>query len=350
MTPWVAARSRSRITRSPRQFEDCARSAAQPEAMLRLTNASSGRSLASLRLNLKSLGRRLRNFRNRDRNSVELGCLLDLKGLLSGDVQSHIITFPAGQSASATIFGSLIARPLPHLKTFMVRLHGYPTREKYIQRPSLRQSANRGRIDRDRKKARNSWRTLRLLDAGAISRNDPVPHDPHRAPLHRRAGPGAALRACGRALPREPADSFYSGQEARGRTGRAVRARQAEDPADAAGPEDRSHGRPRCWSRRRPSRIWPRRTRTSSRARSRWAHCRPLVPTCCRSFIPLLQETSNKLSLYVEEGQHLRPRRQTAQRRSRRHAGDGAVRRGGRGGAAAVRRALRAAACRRIIG
>ena len=61
-------------------------------------------------------------------------------------------------------------------------------------------------------------------------------------------------------------------------------------------------------------------------------------PYLLPQFIPLLQETSNKLSLYVEEGCGRRPRRQAAQRRSRRHPGDGAVRRGGRGDAAAVRR------------
>src|SRR5262249_22156035 len=68
------------------------------------------------------------------------------------------------------------------------------------------------------------------------------PHDPHRAPLHRRPGAGAALWPRGRALPRQPADLVDRGEEARGRTWRAVRARQAEDPADAAGRENRGDG------------------------------------------------------------------------------------------------------------
>ena len=53
-------------------------------------------------------------------------------------------------------------------------------------------------------------------------------------------------------------------------------------------------------------------------------------PYLLPQFIPLLQETTNKLSLYVEEGSDHGARHEAAQRRSRRVAGDGAVRRGGR--------------------
>ena len=75
----------------------------------------------------------------------------------------------------------------------------------------------------------------------------------------------------------------HRGEEARGRTRRAVRARQAENPADAARRENRGHGVAACSSRPRPSRTSPTRTATSSKVRSRSARCRPSAPTCCRS-------------------------------------------------------------------
>ena len=94
----------------------------------------------------------------------------------------------------------------------------------------------------------------------------------------------------------------HRGQEARGRARRAVRARQAEDPADAARREDRGHGAPRCSSRRRPSRTSRTPTRISSKGPIALGTLPTIGPYLLPQFIPLLQETSSKLSLYVEEG------------------------------------------------
>ena len=70
-------------------------------------------------------------------------------------------------------------------------------------------------------------------------------------------------------------------------------------------------------------------------------------PYLLPQFIPLLQETLEQAVAVRGGGQHLGARHQAAQRRSRRDPGHGAVRRGGRGHAAAVRRAIRGAAARR---
>ena len=136
----------------------------------------------------------------------------------------------------------------------------------------------------------------------------------------------------------------HRGEKARGGARRPVRARQAEDPADAA--------------RRRRSSPWRARVLEQAAAIKDVADADkdqlegpialgtlPTIgPYLLPQFIPLLQETTNKLSLYVEEGSVSGARQQAAQRRSRRPPGDGAVRRSGRGHAAAVRRALRGAA------
>ncbi len=70
-------------------------------------------------------------------------------------------------------------------------------------------------------------------------------------------------------------------------------------------------------------------------------------PYLLPQFIPLLQETTNKLSLYVEEGSVAELATKLRNGDLDAHPDHRAVRRGGRGDAAAVRRALRAAAAGR---